>query len=480
MKTIKHISGLIIGFFSTTTIIEMFNNESGADLYGAITGYIIIMILSIWLVFSCSRECNNSNLKVKKDEKISLAEQNKQRLLTLSKENLRKLKESNILTQEEYDSKLSQITKKDFEEKVTKTNEYILLKNLYDSGLLDKIEFEEKTKILIERQSINKNKDQNKSEIVTQPLSSPKKENIKETKAITNSSSSNKSTWIWGILITIITLSLIRAFVNSNKEIEIDTTYTDTIAVNTPETIEIKKEEVWYDESFKNFSFKIPKNLNHVINLSNDNKQVYKNYDNNMGLTIDVGSLPEGYDENSTIKSLVNDVNTFGQSVNTQQRKNFNDFKLINSNYDMLGNMESIMVSQTSKNISENKNVQMMVISQFVVSYPYYFSFTFSYPENSSSGMNTITKVMNSFKFENNQKSQNIASDSNIEITNYTVNQNKAYFYSQPSLEFKRNAYLVFGEVISGSERKNGFVYVDYVNSNVIKTTGWLLISDLD
>lgn len=177
MKTIKLISGIIIGFFSTTTIIEMFNEERGASLYGAITGYIILMIFSVWLVFSGSRESKSSNLKVNKNEKDSLVEQSKDKLLTHSKENLKKLRDSNLLTQEEYDSKLSQITNKDFEEKIKKNNEYGLLKNLYDSGVLNKNEFEEKTKILIEKQSINKVSDYNVDlKPSSQSLNNPTKE----------------------------------------------------------------------------------------------------------------------------------------------------------------------------------------------------------------------------------------------------------------------------------------------------------------
>jgi hypothetical protein len=71
-------------------------------------------------------------------------------------------------------------------------------------------------------------------------------------------------------------------------------------------------------------------------------------------------------------------------------------------------------------------------------------------------------------------------SGDNSGVTYFSVNQNRAYFYGQPSVEFKRKAYIVFGETVSGNQRENGFVYVDYFNSSGIKTSGWLLISDLD
>jgi hypothetical protein len=84
------------------------------------------------------------------------------------------------------------------------------------------------------------------------------------------------------------------------------------------------------------------------------------------------------------------------------------------------------------------------------------------------------------YSFSNNTASDNIVSDNSIEITNYDVSQNRAYFYSQPSSRFKRKAYVVFGETVYGKQKENGFVFVEYLSSSGIETTGWLLISDLN
>lgn len=85
-------------------------------------------------------------------------------------------------------------------------------------------------------------------------------------------------------------------------------------------------------------------------------------------------------------------------------------------------------------------------------------------------------KVINGeYNFPNKKVSDDI-----VEIKIFSVNQSRAYFYSKPSIEFKRKGYLVFGETVSGNQRENGFVYVDYFNSSGIKTSGWLLISDLN
>jgi hypothetical protein len=223
---------------------------------------------------------------------------------------------------------------------------------------------------------------------------------------------------------------------------------------------------------FKNLSFKIPESLILDVNMSNDNKQVYVDNINYIGLTIDVGLLSKE-DENSTIKSKINNLKEFGLSVNEEQRKIFSDLRLRNATYGQLGNVECVTVSQTSTEVS-GKNILMVVVCDFVISYPYYYAITYSYPENRTSSLLKIYGVMGSFKFEN-----NITVSNNIKYTNYKVNQKRAHFYSQPSIGFRRNAYLVFGETIYGHQRENGFVYVDYLNSSGIKTSGWLLISDL-
>ena len=64
-------------------------------------------------------------------------------------------------------------------------------------------------------------------------------------------------------------------------------------------------------------------------------------------------------------------------------------------------------------------------------------------------------------------------------ISKYIVKEGKAYFYAQPNLSYKKNAYLVYDETVYGSNEQNGFVYLNYVNGKGKRTLGWILLSDL-
>jgi len=62
----------------------------------------------------------------------------------------------------------------------------------------------------------------------------------------------------------------------------------------------------------------------------------------------------------------------------------------------------------------------------------------------------------------------------------FTVISDKCYFYSEPSIEKQRKAYLVKGESGSFNQVVNGFVFVSYTNSDGITTEGWLNTRDLE
>ena len=52
MQTFKIILGVIIGFATLKTMIEMIGEESGAGLAGAFTGFLILGGLAGWLIYS--------------------------------------------------------------------------------------------------------------------------------------------------------------------------------------------------------------------------------------------------------------------------------------------------------------------------------------------------------------------------------------------------------------------------------------------
>lgn len=139
MKYFKIILGSIIAIFTTTTFFEMAANEKGAALYGALTGYVIIMGLCIWLIYSAvnkrkvsQKRMNKNTLKKLREAKesgiISEKEYEEKRInivsnqtttpkkskITLKK--LKQLRSEGILTQEEYNEKITHLNENRFEE----------------------------------------------------------------------------------------------------------------------------------------------------------------------------------------------------------------------------------------------------------------------------------------------------------------------------------------------------------------------------
>lgn len=221
----------------------------------------------------------------------------------------------------------------------------------------------------------------------------PKKNNSNN-----NSKGSNKFLIIGIIVIIVIFISMISNNNNTqntnidNNEFEADTISIDT-TVSVPET-----SEFWIEKKYQNFIYSIPESMKLVENLSNDNQEVIIDEDNNIGITISHSILPEG-NENETIRTLIgNNRHEFALSTNEENKKRFNDFQLIDYNFDMLGNVEAFLVTQSSTELS-GKNISMIMKSYFVISSPNYYSISLSYPENSVSKEEIIKKIVDSFKF---------------------------------------------------------------------------------
>lgn len=159
-----------------------------------------------------------------------------------------------------------------------------------------------------------------------------------------------------------------------------------------------KEDIVWNEVTIKNFTFKLPSNFRLDNNNSNYNKKVYIAEQETLGLSIDIADLPNGY-ENSVVSDMVTNLNDFGNSINQENNRHFNDFKLLNSKFTNLGNNSSVEVTQTSTKVS-GKNISMIVKAYFTIANPYYFSITFSYPGNSFEGEQIINKIKDSFKFD--------------------------------------------------------------------------------
>lgn len=230
-------------------------------------------------------------------------------------------------------------------------------------------------------------------------LKKPTYNEQKKNSSNNNSKGSNKFLVLGIITIIIIFISKISNISNNgqntnidNNEFEVDTTLIDT-------TVSITEKSVfWIEKKYQNFSYSIPESMKLFEDLSNENQQVFVDEDNNIGITITHSILPEG-NETKTIRSLIgNNTREFAFDANNEQKKNFSDFQLIDYNFDMLGNIESFLVTQSSTELS-GKNIRMIMKSYFVISSPNYYSISLSYPENSVSKEVIIKKIVDSFKF---------------------------------------------------------------------------------
>jgi len=76
------------------------------------------------------------------------------------------------------------------------------------------------------------------------------------------------------------------------------------------------------------------------------------------------------------------------------------------------------------------------------------------------------------------------------EVDNYEINEGfsgqatviveKAYFHDSSDELTKRKAYILKGEQISYTNRENGFIYIEYTNTNNKTTKGWIKDSDFE
>ena len=155
MKTIKVIIGIIIAFFSTKTIFEMYNEESGAGLFGAFSGYIIFMAIAIWLIYSGSKDEITKAKNVNFENSENSVKNYDKNITNIA--NLKDLKEKGILTEEEFKSKVEKIEAEKTEQNLKNSIEYKQLKGLFESGVLTKEEFESKIKRLNTNKTTSKN-----------------------------------------------------------------------------------------------------------------------------------------------------------------------------------------------------------------------------------------------------------------------------------------------------------------------------------
>lgn len=151
----------------------------------------------------------------------------------------------------------------------------------------------------------------------------------------------------------------------------------------------------WNTNDFLNSRFQIPEKL--ILNEDNSSEhfKLYIDPVSNITMSIAADSLNNNYEEVSK-DSLAN----FANRINEGNKMNFKDFKLLDYKFSYLGNLKAIRIEQSSKEVSGIKNIEMIIVSYYVVSEPYYYSITFSYPTDDKSNLETFEQINKSFDFK--------------------------------------------------------------------------------
>ncbi len=192
MRVVKFIFGILLGFFALVTMIQMGSEERGAGLIGALTGFVIVEIIAIYLVYNAyashsKEKLKTANSEIESDQSYSAIDPNNRDsidtprdsnshndsesnensiqfdmdkeilILTENLERLNKLYQKGILSKEEYELKCSKINLAKANLEFQKSREYIDLQALFNQKVLSQEEFENKSKLLLNRhiQNIN-------------------------------------------------------------------------------------------------------------------------------------------------------------------------------------------------------------------------------------------------------------------------------------------------------------------------------------
>ena len=156
MKEFKIIIAVILIVASTYTIITSYDEFYQEELYGAILGYVMILLIASGLIYSSQykRIKEENRLKEEQTRHINTKEttmdvQHSEELnFQKQKENLKNLHEKGLLSEKELQEKNLKVTNQELTVELQKTEEYQQLSELYKAKVLESREFEEKVENL--------------------------------------------------------------------------------------------------------------------------------------------------------------------------------------------------------------------------------------------------------------------------------------------------------------------------------------------
>ena len=141
MKKGLVITGIALIIFSTISIINVTEGQSGAGLYGMLTFYLIMLTISGVLIYFGARQKKENTL-----HSGDVRETNQSSKYNDNYEILKDLHKKGILTDDEYYEKSAKLKSETLQSEIKQTPEYKKLKSLYNNGILTEEEFINKTK----------------------------------------------------------------------------------------------------------------------------------------------------------------------------------------------------------------------------------------------------------------------------------------------------------------------------------------------
>ncbi|MBK0370712.1 SHOCT domain-containing protein [Flavobacterium agrisoli] len=233
---------IIVGLVTASSIYVWKSDEFNKTQKTFILFCIIFPPLQ-WIMILLAKYYNNLAYKKSKEFKKEVLHYTEEKKIDNSKTTLQELKDSGIITEEEYKTKIEKIDIQKTELAILNSKEYIQLKSLLDSNILTKEEFKSKVEIL-RHSNI-------KSEILEKV--SPQKFNSVEFDSLeSENKSSTTKTYFLSFLALIALYLLIYLFFNNGnignenidkKPTSVDSTYINNSYQNTTyiEPLKIKK-----------------------------------------------------------------------------------------------------------------------------------------------------------------------------------------------------------------------------------------------
>lgn len=204
-----------------------------------------------------------------------------------------------------------------------------------------------------------------------------------------------------GVIISMIFQSNKREYFENKKNAEIEyvpSTIQPKIDIDTTEKKIVKEETVWLNKINFDYNFKLPENFIQSNDLTNDNFYLYVDKDLYLSLSIASGDIDES-NQDKGIEQFADKLPEFAQNFNSNNKKNFDDFKLINYKMSKLGNTNAIKITQSSRKVS-GKNIEMKVVSYNLIAKLKYYDITYSYPKDSIKYDSIFKKIEESFEFK--------------------------------------------------------------------------------